>query len=156
MITWVLQPVWVFVLLLLLFIVSWCLDILFFKLLCIMDIYSLSDEYDAISYAKDNRTFTQLPEQPSCHVFHWTCSGLWAQNGEKQRLLLWTGPAGVGKLTLSPSSTWQMISSVAGLKTGNFLPLTESCHSLLMKICGDTAKEDQKHLNMKYGDELRY
>lgn len=37
-------------------------------------------------------------------------------------------------LTLSPSSTSQSFSSVAGLKTGNFLPLTELCHSLFMKI----------------------
>ena len=45
-----------------------------------------------------------------------------------------------------------MISSVAGLKTGNFLPLTESCHSLLMKICEDAAKEEKKYLNTQYGE----
>lgn len=37
--------------------------------------------------------------------------------------------------TLSPSSTSQIFSSVAGLKTANFLPLTESCHSLFINIC---------------------
>lgn len=38
-------------------------------------------------------------------------------------------------LTLSPSATSQIFSPVHGSMVGNVLPLTESFHSLLMKIC---------------------
>lgn len=37
--------------------------------------------------------------------------------------------------TLSASWTSQICSPVAGLQAGKTFPLTESCHSLLMKIC---------------------
>ena len=37
-------------------------------------------------------------------------------------------------LTLSPSATSHIFSSVAGFKVGNVFPLTESTHSLLIKI----------------------
>lgn len=39
-------------------------------------------------------------------------------------------------LTLSASSTSQILTPVAGLKVGNVLPLLDVCHSLLIKICG--------------------
>lgn len=39
-------------------------------------------------------------------------------------------------VTLSASCTSQICSPVDGLYAGNTFPLTESCHSLLMKICG--------------------
>lgn len=59
-------------------------------------------------------------------------------------------------LTLSPSSTSQSFSSVAGLKTGNFLPLTELCHSLFMKICREGEKEDKKgiYICSKFGGKF--
>lgn len=58
-----------------------------------------------------------------------------------------------GKPTFSPSSTSQSFSSVAGLKTGNFLPLTELCHSLFMKICRDQEKGGEQ--TFKYAANLR-
>lgn len=38
------------------------------------------------------------------------------------------------RLTLSPSSTSQILTPVAGLIVGNFFPLIDVCHSLLIKI----------------------
>ena len=66
-----------------------------------------------------------------------------------------TKKAGVspGKPTLSPSSTSQIFSSVAGLKTGNFLPLTELCHSLFMKIYRKGDKGGNQ--TFKYAASLR-
>jgi hypothetical protein len=41
----------------------------------------------------------------------------------------------MSKQTLVPSSTRQISSPVLGLNTGNVLPSTALCHSLLMNIC---------------------
>lgn len=75
-----------------------------------------------------------------------------AHDGEKQANNLASSETNFRKLTLSPSSTSQSFSSVAGLKTGNFLPLTELCHSLFMKICREEEKVDKQAL--KYGANL--
>lgn len=89
----------------------------------------------------------QLPRQPQKGYFHdpFTsgCGGI-------QSPAWWeTMKASVtaGKPTLSPSSTSQSFSSVAGLKTGNFLPLTELCHSLFMKICREGEKGGKQTFN---------
>lgn len=44
------------------------------------------------------------------------------------------------QFTLSASWTSQICSPVDGLHAGNTFPLTESCHSLLMKICRETTR----------------
>lgn len=40
-------------------------------------------------------------------------------------------------LTLSASSTSQILTPVAGLNVGNVFPLLDVCHSLSMKIWGN-------------------
>ena len=45
-------------------------------------------------------------------------------------------------LTLSPSATSHIFSSVTGLIVGNVLPLTESTYSLLINSCQEKKEED--------------
>lgn len=113
-------------------------------------LFSTRFKCDKFPYVKDKWKRTQRTEQSIFHVFHWTFSGLRAQSSEKQTpVVKWS--CRCWQLTLSPSSTWQMTSSVAGLRTGNFLPLTESCHSLFMKIC-----DDRKQIkSLKYAPRWR-
>lgn len=47
-------------------------------------------------------------------------------------------------LTLSASSMSQILTPVAGLNVGNVFPLTEMCHSLLIKICNTCVQSDDR------------
>lgn len=59
-------------------------------------------------------------------------------------------------LTLSASSTSQILMPVAGLKVANVFPLLDVCHSLLIKICGKWKVFSDTGIKMFYMSDNRH